>query len=33
MPIAIAVAALLNGTMTVDEAIDSLLARPFKAEG
>jgi glycerol-3-phosphate dehydrogenase (NAD(P)+) len=32
MPIAIAVAALLNGTMTVDEAIDSLLARPFKAE-
>ena len=33
MPIAIAVAALLNGTMTVDEAIDSLLTRPLKAEG
>jgi glycerol-3-phosphate dehydrogenase (NAD(P)+) len=33
MPIAIAVAALLNGTMTVDEAIESLLTRPFKAEG
>ena len=33
MPIAIAVAALLNGTMTVDEAINSLLTRPLKAEG
>jgi len=32
MPIAIAVAALLNGTMTVDQAIESLLTRPFKAE-
>ena len=33
MPIAIAVAALLNGTMTVDDAINSLLTRPLKAEG
>jgi glycerol-3-phosphate dehydrogenase (NAD(P)+) len=33
MPIASAVVALLDGTMTVDEAIDSLLTRPFKAEG
>ncbi len=33
MPIASAVAALLDGTMSVDEAIESLLSRPFKAEG
>jgi glycerol-3-phosphate dehydrogenase (NAD(P)+) len=33
MPIASAVAALLDGTMDVDEAIESLLSRPFKAEG
>jgi glycerol-3-phosphate dehydrogenase (NAD(P)+) len=33
MPIASAVAALLSGRMTVDAAIESLLARPFKAEG
>ncbi len=33
MPIASAVAALLDGNMSVDEAIDSLLSRPFKAEG
>jgi len=33
MPIAAAVAALLDGTMTVDQAIDSLLTRPLKAEG
>jgi glycerol-3-phosphate dehydrogenase (NAD(P)+) len=32
MPIAFAVAALLDGRMTVDEAIESLLARPLKAE-
>ncbi len=32
MPIAIAVAALLSGTMSVDAAIESLLTRPFKAE-
>jgi glycerol-3-phosphate dehydrogenase (NAD(P)+) len=33
MPIAGAVAALLSGTTSVDEAIESLLTRPFKAEG
>jgi glycerol-3-phosphate dehydrogenase (NAD(P)+) len=33
MPIAAAVAALLDGKMDVDEAIESLLSRPFKAEG
>jgi glycerol-3-phosphate dehydrogenase (NAD(P)+) len=33
MPIASAVAALLDGKMNVDEAIESLLSRPFKAEG
>jgi glycerol-3-phosphate dehydrogenase (NAD(P)+) len=33
MPIATAVVALLDGTMTVDEAIESLLTRPFRAEG
>jgi glycerol-3-phosphate dehydrogenase (NAD(P)+) len=33
MPIATAVAALLDGTLTVDEAIESLLTRPFRAEG
>ncbi len=33
MPISFAVAALLEGEMSVDEAIDSLLARPLKAEG
>jgi glycerol-3-phosphate dehydrogenase (NAD(P)+) len=32
MPIASAVTALLDGEMSVDEAIESLLARPFKAE-
>jgi glycerol-3-phosphate dehydrogenase (NAD(P)+) len=32
MPISSAVAALLDGTMTVDEAIESLLTRPLKAE-
>ena len=32
MPIAAAVAALLDGRMNVDEAIESLLARPFRAE-
>jgi glycerol-3-phosphate dehydrogenase (NAD(P)+) len=32
MPIASAVAALLDGKMSVDEAIESLLSRPFKAE-
>jgi glycerol-3-phosphate dehydrogenase (NAD(P)+) len=33
MPIALAVAALLDGKLSVDEAIESLLSRPFKAEG
>jgi glycerol-3-phosphate dehydrogenase (NAD(P)+) len=33
MPISAAVAALLDGTTTVDEAIESLLSRPLKAEG
>jgi glycerol-3-phosphate dehydrogenase (NAD(P)+) len=33
MPIASAVAALLVGTMSVDQAIESLLTRPLKAEG
>ena len=33
MPIASAVAALLEGKMNVDKAIESLLSRPFKAEG
>jgi len=33
MPIASAVAALLDGNVGVDEAINALLSRPFKAEG
>jgi glycerol-3-phosphate dehydrogenase (NAD(P)+) len=33
MPIAAAVAALLDGALTVEAAIDSLLTRPLKAEG
>ena len=33
MPIATAVAALLDGALTVDAAIESLLTRPLKAEG
>jgi glycerol-3-phosphate dehydrogenase (NAD(P)+) len=33
VPIASAVAALLEGNMNVDKAIESLLSRPFKAEG
>jgi glycerol-3-phosphate dehydrogenase (NAD(P)+) len=33
MPISSAVAALLDGKMSVDAAIESLLTRPFKAEG
>jgi glycerol-3-phosphate dehydrogenase (NAD(P)+) len=33
MPIAAAVATLLEGTMSVDQAIESLLTRPLKAEG
>jgi glycerol-3-phosphate dehydrogenase (NAD(P)+) len=32
MPIATAVAAVLDGTLTVDAAIESLLTRPFRAE-
>jgi glycerol-3-phosphate dehydrogenase (NAD(P)+) len=33
MPVSNAVAAILSGTTTIDEAIESLLTRPFKAEG
>jgi glycerol-3-phosphate dehydrogenase (NAD(P)+) len=33
MPIARAVAAIIDGKMNIDEAIESLLTRPFKAEG
>jgi glycerol-3-phosphate dehydrogenase (NAD(P)+) len=33
MPIAAAVAAVLDGTLSVDAAIESLLTRPFRAEG
>jgi glycerol-3-phosphate dehydrogenase (NAD(P)+) len=33
MPVSNAVASILNGVATIDEAIESLLARPFKAEG
>jgi glycerol-3-phosphate dehydrogenase (NAD(P)+) len=32
MPIAAAVAAVLDGTVSIDEATESLLTRPFKAE-
>jgi glycerol-3-phosphate dehydrogenase (NAD(P)+) len=33
MPVSNAVAAILRGAATIDEAIEGLLARPFKAEG
>ena len=33
MPIATAVAAILEGSSSVDEAIENLLTRPFRAEG
>jgi glycerol-3-phosphate dehydrogenase (NAD(P)+) len=33
MPVSIAVAAILSGKATIDEAIESLLTRPFRAEG
>jgi glycerol-3-phosphate dehydrogenase (NAD(P)+) len=33
MPVSNAVAAILSGVMTIDAAIESLLTRPFKAEG
>jgi glycerol-3-phosphate dehydrogenase (NAD(P)+) len=33
MPISAAVAAILDGTLTVSEAIERLLTRPFRAEG
>jgi glycerol-3-phosphate dehydrogenase (NAD(P)+) len=32
MPISAAVAAVLSGKMSVDEAIESLLTRPLKSE-
>ena len=33
MPIAAAVVAILAGRASVDEAIDTLMTRPFRAEG
>jgi glycerol-3-phosphate dehydrogenase (NAD(P)+) len=33
MPVAGAVAAILRGALTIDQAIEGLLTRPFKAEG
>jgi glycerol-3-phosphate dehydrogenase (NAD(P)+) len=33
MPISAAVTAILDGTLSVDDAIESLLTRPFRAEG
>jgi glycerol-3-phosphate dehydrogenase (NAD(P)+) len=33
MPVSSAVADILRGTVTIDDAIESLLTRPFKAEG
>jgi glycerol-3-phosphate dehydrogenase (NAD(P)+) len=33
MPIATAVAAILDGSLSVDAAIENLLTRPFRAEG
>jgi glycerol-3-phosphate dehydrogenase (NAD(P)+) len=33
MPVSNAVAAILNGATTIDDAIESLLTRPFRAEG
>jgi glycerol-3-phosphate dehydrogenase (NAD(P)+) len=33
MPVSHAVAAILSGAVTIDKAIESLLTRPFKAEG
>jgi glycerol-3-phosphate dehydrogenase (NAD(P)+) len=33
MPVSNAVAAILSGATTIDEAVESLLTRPFKAEG
>jgi glycerol-3-phosphate dehydrogenase len=32
MPISAAVAAILDGTMTVGDAIEGLMTRPFRAE-
>ena len=32
MPIAAAVAGILDGTLSVDDAIEGLLTRPFRAE-
>ena len=32
MPVSKAVAAILSGASTIDEAIENLLTRPFKAE-
>jgi glycerol-3-phosphate dehydrogenase (NAD(P)+) len=32
MPIANAVAAILDGTLNIDQAIENLMTRPFRAE-
>jgi glycerol-3-phosphate dehydrogenase (NAD(P)+) len=32
-PVAAAVAAVLDGTLDIDQAIEALLTRPFRAEG
>jgi glycerol-3-phosphate dehydrogenase (NAD(P)+) len=33
MPVSTAVADILRGAVTIDEAVEGLLTRPFKAEG
>jgi glycerol-3-phosphate dehydrogenase (NAD(P)+) len=33
MPVSNAVAAILSDRLTIDDAIEGLLTRPFKAEG
>jgi glycerol-3-phosphate dehydrogenase (NAD(P)+) len=33
MPVATAVAAILDGTLAIDQAIEALMTRPFRAEG
>jgi glycerol-3-phosphate dehydrogenase (NAD(P)+) len=32
MPVSRAVAAILDGSLSIDDAIEGLLSRPFKAE-
>jgi glycerol-3-phosphate dehydrogenase (NAD(P)+) len=33
MPVSLAVADILRGAVTIDDAVEGLLTRPFKAEG